>query len=321
MNKKELKKLYSAHCENIAPDMEKLWEKIESGLEEKPENGVTSKQVRTVNFRAAAAWCAVCAAIVISVPSVILGGARSTNGMDSAERSGAASYEKAAYENAASNPAETAGDGLSYTAPPAAEAALSSLSSAEEGVSEEETEAIPPNRVYYEELDLAPVLYSNRPSEMPYAEPAGDEFFVEEKVLAETDIIVDAVVDMVYSSGNGTVCYVLSAEDSDKNDMSGITVESASPYLLQMNREYILPLKANEDMYSLVFENAPQIECTRDGGVIFHNGWKSLDEHSDEVIYPQTGADDFFYDRMRFSYTDGMTVLSEKKQILKNEGD
>ncbi|MDE6133276.1 MAG: hypothetical protein K2G04_07880 [Oscillospiraceae bacterium] len=46
MNKKELKKLYSAHCENTAPDMEKLWEKIESGLEEKPESRVTSKPAK-----------------------------------------------------------------------------------------------------------------------------------------------------------------------------------------------------------------------------------------------------------------------------------
>lgn len=312
MNKKKLKRLYNSYCEDTAPNMDSLWEKIESGLEEKPESGVTSKPAKNVNFRAAAAWCAVCAAVIIAIPSVILGGAGSDD-----TANGAAWYENAAPENVSYDSDGAGEDALSY-----AELAPQMVlppEIAEEGVPEE-TEAIPPNRVYYDDLDLAPT-HAKKPSEPPYAETEGDDFFVEDNVLIETDIIVYAVVDMVYSSGNGTVCYVLSAEDSDKNDMSGITVESASPYLLQMNREYILPLKENDDAYSFVFENAPQIECTRDGGVIFHNGWKSLAENSCEVIYPQNGADDFFYDRMRFSYADGMAVLSEKRQILKNEGD
>ncbi len=79
MNKKELKKQYIAHCENTAPDMEKLWEKIESGLEEKPESGVTSKPVKTVNFHRIAVWCTACAAVLIAVPAFIIGANISKN--------------------------------------------------------------------------------------------------------------------------------------------------------------------------------------------------------------------------------------------------
>ena len=37
----KIKKLYMEHMERSTPDMDALWEKIENGLEPKPENGVT----------------------------------------------------------------------------------------------------------------------------------------------------------------------------------------------------------------------------------------------------------------------------------------
>ena len=81
------------------------------------------------------------------------------------------------------------------------------------------------------------------------------------------------------------------------------------------NRCYVLPLKAEETGYSLVFENAPQIECTLDGGYIFHNGWESLDENALDVIYPQGGVDDFFYDRMKFSYGSLDTLIERWHEV------
>ncbi|MDE6595414.1 MAG: hypothetical protein K2K44_05340 [Oscillospiraceae bacterium] len=231
MNKKELKKQYIAHCENTAPDMEKLWEKIESGLEEKPESGVTSKPTKTVNFHKIAVWCTACAAVLIAVPAFIIGANISKNS-DSVTMS-----QNEAF----------AGDMI--TAAPAADGAFieepfeEDTEDMEEGEVRIETATTTslPEMVYYEELSLAETVVSN----MLFltAEPFGDEFFVEEKVLAETDIIVDAVVQSYYSSEGGTVCYVLTAEDNDKNDMGSITVESATPYTLKMGREYILPLK------------------------------------------------------------------------------
>lgn len=306
MNKKEFKKYYIAHCENTAPDMEKLWEKIESGLEEKSENRVTSKPAKAFSFRKAAVWCTACAAVLIAVPAILIG----TGVTKTADSMTAEMQNEAVAGNMETN-AASAEEG-DFAEEPAYEdlngiaadtAATSSL----------------PEMVYYEELSLSSPVPTEVALPTPTAEPFGDDFFVEENVLAETDIIVDAVVNQVYRSEGGTVCYVLNAEDSEKNDMGSITVESATPYTLQIDREYILPLKATVDGYRLVFENAPQIECTLDGGVIFHNGWRSLDENSCYVSYPKGGVDDFFYDRMRFSYKDGIGVLDEKWKAVKND--
>lgn len=312
MNKKELKKQYIAHCENTAPDMEKLWEKIESGLEEKPESGVTSKPVKTVNFHKIAVWCTACAAVLIAVPAFIIG-ANISKTSDSVTMS-----QNEAFAGDVIN--SPAADGAFIEEEEPAPAGNNDM--ADDDVKTGFTTASLPEMVYYEELSLAGTVVSDVALPFPTAEPFGDEFFVEEKVLAETDIIVNAFVnDVVYSSEGGTVCYILTAEDNDKNDMGRITVESATRYTLKMGREYILPLKETEDGYRLVFENAPQIECTLDGGVIFHNGWQSLDENSCWVSYPKNTVDDFFYDRMRFSYTDGMESITKKWRELKESED
>lgn len=303
MNEKEFKKQYIAHCENTAPDMEKLWEKIESGLEEKTEGRVTSKPAKSFSFRKAAVWCTACAAVLIAVPAILVG----TGVTKTADSMTAEMQNEAVAGDVETNAAYAEEDGF------VEEPDYVDL----DGVAADtETTSSLPEMVYYEELSLSsPVVAMPTPT----AEPFGDDFFVEENVLAETDIIVDAVVNQVYRSEGGTVCYVLNAEDSDKNDIGSITVESATPYAMKIGSEYILPLKEMGDGYQLVFENAPQIECTLDGGVIFHNGWKSLDENSCYVSYPKGGVDDFFYDRMRFSYKDGIGVLDKKWKALQND--
>lgn len=287
MNKKELKKQYIAHCESTAPDMDKLWERIESGLEEKPENGVSSKPVRSFNLR----WAAAAAAVLVLIPSILIG----TNNIKSdMSMSGDAALDEA-YQMFAEAKSET-----------------TAAASAENfDMADSEPTASLPETIYYEELSFN--TYAEE-IPVPTAKPFGDEFFVEERVLAETDIIVDAVVSSVYKGEGGTVCYVLTAEDGA---IGSVTVESASPYTLKPDREYILPLKKTENGYRLAFENAPQIERTLDGGLVFHNGWQCLAENSAELVYPQAYADDFFYDRMRFSYTDGMASLTEKWRELK----
>ena len=306
MNKKEFKKYYIAHCENTAPDMEKLWEKIESGLEEKPESRVTSKPAKAFSFRKAAVWCTACAAVLIAVPAILVG----TGVTKTADSMTAEMQNEAVAGDMETNAASAEEDG--FVEEPADE----DIGTA---AADTATTSSLPEMVYYEELSLSSPVPTEAPLPTPTAEPFGDDFFVEENVLAETDIIVDAVVNQVYSSGGDTVFYVLNAEDSDKNNMGSITVESATPYAMKIGREYILPLKETGDGYRLVFENAPQIECTLDGGVVFHNGWKSLDENSCYVSYPKGGVDDFFYDRMRFSYKDGIGVLDEKWKALQND--
>lgn len=300
---KELKKMYISHNEASAPDMDSLWEKIESGLEEKSESGISSKPARFARkLRFDLRWAAAAAAVLVLVPSIIISTNNTKSNInmsDSAAPQAVGDHESNAG-GYGGNQLDNNADGMT-----ADEAGGTRTESAAAALAE---------KIYYSDLDLAPS--DGFQPELPYAQTAGDDYFVEDRVLAETDIIVDAVVERVYSSGGGTVCYVLSAEDGDRNPMGELTVESATPYLLQVSREYILPLKATDDGYRLTFENAPQIELTRDGGAVFHNGWQCLSDNSAELIYPQGGIDDFFYDRMRFSYN-GMEAITEKWRELK----
>ncbi len=296
MNEKKLKKLYTAHTESSAPDMDALWKRIESGLEEKDETRVTSKPVkRKISIGRLSLAGAVCAALLMILPVAVRNGSSSdmaateiagdSNGADGGE------HEQFNYE------AEDTESFLTTTAMQIQEVAA------------EETEAAHGEPVLYENLDLAPTSTAGI---APQGETNGDDYFVEADVLIQTDVIVNAYVDKVYSRG-GTVCYELTAENAESGDTESITLESATPYVLLESRSYVLPLKSGGNGYSLVFENAPQIEVTLDGGLIFHNGWECLaDGNEADVIYPQGSVDDFFYDRMKFSYTADVQTLVKK---------
>lgn len=305
LNDKKIKELYKAHAEQSAPDMDALWERIERGLDEKNAediSGVTSSPVKkSITFRKIAVRAALAAAAVLIILPVALRGANTSNmtsdGVSMSNGAGASPAVQDAMQEAA---ADNGGYDNSDLDGGMAEAGTASAGT-----------------VLYENLSLAP---AGAAADMPAGETSGDDFFVEANVLVHTDIIVNAYVDRAYSRG-GTVCYELTAENADTRETENITVESATPYRLLENRSYLLPLTVSGEGYSLAFENAPQIELTLDGGMIFHNGWITLDDGSAaEVIYPQNGIDDFFYDRMKFSYSADADILVKKWHELREGG-
>ena len=86
------------------------------------------------------------------------------------------------------------------------------------------------------------------------------------------------------------------------------------------NREYLIPVRTVDGELETVFDGVPQIEFTEDGGMIYYNGWRSLDgEDSVSLIYPKNGVDDFFYDRMKFSYKKDVSELIEKWNSIREE--
>lgn len=292
MTEKKLKEIYKAHAENTAPDMDALWEKIESGLEEKSESGVTSKPIRRkISMTKTAALTAACIAALIIVPVTV-------RNLDISKESMTTAMNGENY-------AGIQADGAAENAAPEQDLASEEAAAAADETSNMQT-------VYYEELSLAP---APRQQYTPEAPTSGDDFFVEENVLIQTDIIVNACIDRVYSKGSGSVCYEITAENPETNETESIVIESATPYVMLENRSYVLPLKNDGDGYSLVFENAPQIERTLDGGLIFHNGWQTLDVDSADVIYPQGKVDDFFYDRMKFSYADVSDLVAKWHEL------
>ena len=67
--------------------------------------------------------------------------------------------------------------------------------------------------------------------------------------------------------------------------------------------------------YGIVFENAPQIELTLDGGMVFQNGWDSLENGSVTLEKKSLNMNDYYFDRMRYSpQYDISQLISEWKK-------
>lgn len=172
--------------------------------------------------------------------------------------------------------------------------------------------------VRYESLWLAP-------AEEVAADLSYDfsEYFVEEDVLKETAHIVEARVervDITYDIIDGQkktsllyTVYVVGDYTGGFEEGELLFVMSTSPYQLLKGRQYILLLedKTAGAAYHLAFENAPQIEVTLDGELVFHNGFRSMTEDSLYVEYPQAAIDDFYYDRMRYRNAKDIEPLLE----------
>ncbi len=295
MNNRKIEQLYKSHAENTAPDMDALWERIESNLEEKTDEAITSKPIRrNISFTKKTALAAACVAALIIIPAAV-------RNMD-------ISNSEMAAEGAAPMAEQTIAEAPAMDGAVPEDNFFENKVEQSEAVADEEFVEAPAEEdtdagtvqqaIRYEDLQLS---YAAAPP-TPYGAATGDDFFVEENVLIETDIIVNAYIDRVYGGGDGEICYEITADNVETGETESIYLTSRTPYVMLENRCYVLPLKDDETGYSLVFENAPQIECTLDGGYIFHNGWQSLDENALDVIYPQGGVDDFFYDRMKFSY-------------------
>ena len=315
---KNFKKLYDQHIEDNSPDMDSIWEKIESGLEPKQSDGVTSKPVRkNIRLRNLTVWGTVCAAALVIIPVSI--GVLNNNFASNDLASGSSSaYLKTEDKNDFFDGGMLTGDAGNsggYDMGSADEmydaAGNASPESANSG---ESSGGFAKRMVFYDEIfPYDGEIFT------PSAETSGDDFFVEEKVLVETDIIVNAYIDKVYSKGN-TICYEITAENAEISKVESFVLESATPYVMQQGGSYILPLKIENGEYRLVFENAPQIQVSESGGMVFHNGWKTLDaleENPIDVVYPQNGIDDFFYDRMRFTYSSDISILVEEWRQVK----
>ena len=73
---------------------------------------------------------------------------------------------------------------------------------------------------------------------------------------------------------------------------------------------------AENGTYSMAFENAPQIEISLDGDIVFQNGWKSLDNDSGILKDSQKSKNDYFYDRMRYSSKNDLQDLLAKWRTM-----
>ena len=279
MNENKLKELYNSEIESSSPDMDALWSRIEEKL---PEKQLTeSKPVRKpfITLTKALAGIAACAVIAIAIPAV----------MDTKK-----------------SESNTASMDINY----------SDAACADEEYIEE-------NGAFAEEDKAAAAADNADITDAPAEEAVSAEseemaYFVEEDILVQTECFVDGVVSNVYAE-SGCVYYELKAKEYyGVEEESSIIIESRSDILMEQGGEYIIPLKVIDGSYRTVCETVPQIKVTDEGGLIYYNGWKTLDNESSENIpYPQGSVDDFFYDRMMFTDSKDISALIEKWSSLK----
>ncbi len=294
----KLKDTYQSEMSQYAPDMDKMWEKIEGNLTERPPR--TKKIVMHSRKRAAAIWAA---AAIILIPVGFK----------------AAQFSENSIKNSDTAVADNMTDGFANGVQMAAEennAYADDAAASEDAVpsgDSSDTEHLP-EKMYYTELNFP---RETAMSNMPEIENECVAYFVESEVLSQTDRFVDVKVRSVsYNEAENAVEYEL-------YDVLGDTLLNVSTavgngenntlcsdrYVLKMGHEYILPLAERDGEYCIVFPSAPQTELTEDGYAVFHNGWTSL--MGFETAYlecPRNGKDDYFYDRMAVTFAENLEI-------------
>ncbi|MGN1102590.1 MAG: hypothetical protein ACI4RG_10380 [Huintestinicola sp.] len=304
---RDFEKDYINAVDSSAPDMDNLWEKIASS--EPQDTDITPfvsaanecrkiSPIRNNTFRAFAAAAAVfiaviCAISVISDKDIALSSNDSAAILDEGADFDYAAEEAAEDESA---PYVISSKGWEYS---------DRLDASE--------------NLTYLSLDLADTesgIYTALSRNTD-----DEEYFVEDNVLAVTDFFLDAMVISEEPSEDGGIKYtilVIHAVSEDSREFSETEeVYSYSPYALRTGREYLLPISEENGRYTVIFDNAPQIEFTLDRQLVCHNGWKTLTENGVYLEYPRTYPDDFFYDRMNLAAESSLENLFDKWESLR----
>ncbi len=286
----KLMEKYQGEMSQYAPDMDKMWDRIEAGLEERSPRA--KKIVLHSRKRAAAIWAA---AAMILIPVGFKAAQFSENSINNSDMA------------VADNMTDGASNGGHF------DAAEEAAAAEDREPSEDSSPAGHlPEKMDYTELNFP---RSEAMSNMPEIENECVAYFVESEVLSQTERFVDVKVRSVsYNEAENTVEYEL-------YDVLGDTVLNISTafgngenntlcsdrYVLKMGHEYILPLGERDGKYYIVFPSAPQTELTEDGYAVFHNGWTSLMEYETAYLEcPRNGKDDYFYDRMAVTFAENL---------------
>lgn len=277
MTEEQLKQILTEETNAAAPDKEGLWARIDAQLKPKAAPAKRSVVPRLVKI---SGFAAACVAVVLFVPAIFnlvyfksnnaIVGETVSQDRPSADRNGNSVH----LEEPASNADRV--DSVSESLPSA-------------------------KLLRYDELSFP--SYSQTLLKCS-GEPFGGEYFVEEDILAQTDVIIRSRIDKVYKTDDESgICYDVTVTEafSGADISSSITVVSRSPYPMRRGREYLLLLSENENGYHTVFDNVPQTEYTADGGVVYFNGWQTLTTDSSCALLYSEQPDAFFYDRMMFS--------------------
>lgn len=301
MNMNEFEKNYIDMTDSTMPDMEKLWERIESSqpadedisaFEAASESVSGSSKKSITVIRGISSVAAVFAAVFcLSFAIGKTDEKQMTNYSDMAP----AAEENIAYADEAADSCE--------------ETLISAVTEWDFSDSVTDSES-------YSTLDLAAsesAVYTalSRNNEE-------NEYFVEAAVLRETDYFLDCTVAAEEQYSDDTIIYTVDVirliGDEGTEVSETVQIYSSSPYALRSGREYLIPISEDNGRMNIVFDDAPQIEITRNRELVCHNGWSSLTKNSSFIEYPQVYEDDYFYDRMTLTAESSVKDLIESWQ-------
>ena len=304
-----LKEEYTQHIQDTAPDMDKLWDRIESEIDKKENHkeieNETTYQDNREKIKSNMSYTKIAAIAAAFI--VVFAGANIFN----ESRKAKIARENFPTERSSLSENNAFGGDIAEEADGAF--------NEPENLGKGDANAVSKGdivSVNYEQLDLNAT--DTQPYNISYI-PTGNEFFVEKDVLSETQLFIDATVEEAKLLDDKAE-YILKVNNMYTKDgtvdFGEIKVVSSTPYILQKNREYLLPLEMNSDgNYGIVFENAPQIELTLDGGMVFQNGWDSLENGSVTLEKKSLNMNDYYFDRMRYSpQYDISQLISEWKK-------
>jgi cytoskeletal protein RodZ len=305
-----LREEYTQHIQDTAPDMDKLWNRISEEIDKKEAenmNETTYTENRQQINRSggymkiaavAAAFIVVFAGINIMNESKKTKAAMDNIPLSRPDRTEETASEKNDGNTTTNGSADNKTDQKSKDDRKEATFDVDGYYNMTDGASEAVKSTVKYNQLRLTATDTVAYVADYIPQ--------GDEYFVEDKVFKSTDLFVDVtVLDAELSADKGAT-YTLQVNAAyDKNGTTTDTelvINSSTPYILQRNREYLLPLKiTGANSYSIVFENAPQIEITLDGGAVFQNGWTALDSSAQSLEKDSLSVNDFYFDRMKYT--------------------
>ena len=319
-----LREEYTQHIHNTVPDMDKLWGRISDEIDKRETNDRVEEEAQKNREQikrsggymkitaVAAAFIVIFAGINIVNESNKAQTAKNKIPLTRSEKNTDDFKDKTSGAKR-SDYAEEAQDGFKSDNVEAAQDNYKSDEAAETTAEVEST-------VKYEQLSFNET--DTQPFKADYI-PGGNEFFVESDVLSQTDLFVDVMVIGVDLRDDNGADYALLVNNVYYRDESiepisteTLKIHSSTPYILQENRQYLIPLKkgAESGKYSIVFENAPQIEITLDGGAVFQNGWTALNKDSQTLEKHSLNVNDFYFDRMKYiPYLDINELITEWK--------
>lgn len=279
MTEEQLKQILTEEINTAAPDKEALWARIDALLKPKATPAKRSVVPRLVKI---GGFAAACAAVILLVPAIF-------NLVYFKSNSNNAIVGETASQDRPS--ADRNGNSVHLEEPASNADRVDSVS-----------ESLPSAKLLrYDELSFP--SYSQTLLKCS-GKPFGGEYFVEEDILAQTDVIIRGRIDKVYKTDDGSgICYDVTVTEafSGAEISSSLTVVSRSPYPMCRGREYLLLLSEDENGYHTVFDNVPQTEYTADGGMVYFNGWQTLTTNSSCALLYSEQPDAFFYDRMMYS--------------------